>query len=267
MQSQYELARLVHCLCLSLQKAPELNTRPRTAREENGSQLICLHSRIPLWRGSPIPHPPSLPPTLLHWQTWASLDGCQPLTALFDKGDMEKFVRFVPEDGCHSLGENVEFCEAADPCSGIIIPGLLVCAQDETEGNLQGPDWMCKFCVCITSFPPLCSKLEMLSYWIAIKAVGQSGWSKQTGSKYSDLFVGYTIRSIALLCLHFVDLFSLVEPSMPANFPASGTLHISQLHRPIRHPRQYLLSWCNQVISLSKITAIIRMQKPVATIH
>lgn len=70
---------------------------------------------------------------------------------------MEKFVRFFPDswDGCHSLGENMEFWEAAGLCSGIIIPGLLVCAPNETEGNLQVPEcvnsvylWYTVSCLC-----------------------------------------------------------------------------------------------------------------------
>lgn len=150
------LVRWVQCLCLSLKKTPELQTRPRTAREENGSQLICLHSRIPLWRGSPIPHLPSLPPSLVHdrpRQVWTDVNFW--LLSL-TRGDMEKFVRFVPDswDGCHSLGKNMEFWSAG-LCSGIIIPGLLVCAPDETEGNLQVPDWVRKFRVFVVHGFPL----------------------------------------------------------------------------------------------------------------
>lgn len=70
---------------------------------------------------------------------------------------MEKFVRFIPDswDFCHSLGENMKFWEAADLCSGIIIPRLRVCAPDETEGNPQVPNLVCKFCVFVVHGFPL----------------------------------------------------------------------------------------------------------------
>lgn len=48
-----------------------------------------------------------------------------------------------------AVTQNMEFWEAAGLCSGIVIPGLLVCAPDETERNLQVPNLVCKFCVIV----------------------------------------------------------------------------------------------------------------------
>lgn len=49
------------------------------------------------------------------------------------------------------------FWRAAGLCSGIIIPGLLVFAPDETEGNQQVPNLVCKNSVCLwyTASPSL----------------------------------------------------------------------------------------------------------------
>lgn len=89
---------------LSLKKTPELQLRPSTAREENGSQLICLHSRIPLWRGSPVPRPPSrpagLPPSLLQdrpRQVWTDVNFWLLSLTRGGGGGVEKFVRFVSD--------------------------------------------------------------------------------------------------------------------------------------------------------------------------
>lgn len=146
---------------------------------------------------------------------------------------------------------------------GAFIPGLC------SRWNRRKPAdaWLeCVNYVYGTRLPPLCPERWKPScigwQW---KLLGLQAGGNRMARKVETCLLDLQLD--VSLCLRFVDLFSLAEPRKPANFPASGTLHISQLYRPIRHRSQYLLSWCNQVISLSKITAIIRTRKKPSPLH
>lgn len=154
---------------LSLKKPQNFRCVPvpherRTVASSFVCTAVSLCGEALLFPALPPGRPPSRPASLpTARQTSASLDECELLTALFDKGGgVEKFVRFVSDSwewlsrfrGALKFGGQQIFISLLVGWGcGTFIPVLLVCAPDETEGNLQVPDWVCKFCVFVHGFP------------------------------------------------------------------------------------------------------------------
>lgn len=168
--------RLVQCPVFLWRKPQSFSPVPVPhERRTVASSFVCTAVSL---CGEPLlfpTFPPGLPPsTPTARQTSASLNGCELLTwccSLWQggRGDISSVCSPFLEWFWHYWGGGDHGILGANSSLlvgwgwGTFIPGLLVCAPHETEGNLQVPDWVCKFRVFVQWLPPLCSKRWKLS--------------------------------------------------------------------------------------------------------